>query len=90
MANRQCVDLMVTTDGNWASGGLRAVLPAGNSFYNHPLGTNTKPSTGNFSRTSQVTPDSTTEIPDVPEPGALAIMSAAALALVRRRGAGVC
>ncbi len=37
----------------------------------------------NFSRTSQVTPDSTTAIPEIPEPAALGFISAAALLLMR-------
>jgi hypothetical protein len=35
---------MVThTDGDWASAGLRATLPGGSTFYQHPLGSNTRP-----------------------------------------------
>lgn len=176
LANMQTFDLMVTTDGNWASAGMRAVLPGSNRFYKNALGGNTRPGpaflplfpalefttyvtapgdtgaagapsvlggfpegsptslgdagapipgtfsmswgdlvvdapgtyeiarltfpqgilpnvinindtgpTGNYSNTSQVTPDSTTEIPDIPEPGALALVSMAALAIARRR-----
>ena len=35
LANMQSWDLRVTTDGNWASAGLRLTLPAGNTFYKH-------------------------------------------------------
>src|SRR5688572_4246728 len=42
LATHQSWDLIVTTDGNWASGGLRAVLPSV-EFYNNVFGGNTKP-----------------------------------------------
>jgi hypothetical protein len=162
----QTWDLRVTTDGNWQFGGLRAALPNG-EFYNHPLGSHTRPSpalvsafpalqfdtyvtapgdgvpgagapsifggfpatepfsmSGNvlsvswgntdidspgsfpiarltfplgvipdiltidqnpdFSRTSQVMPDSTTAIPEIPEPAALYLVAAAGLFAMRR------
>ena len=44
LATMQSWDLRVTTDGDWASGGLEMTLPAGSSFYNHAFGGNTKPS----------------------------------------------
>jgi hypothetical protein len=40
---------------------------------------------GNWSRTSQVTPDSTIEIPDIPEPASLGLVAAAGLLALRRR-----
>jgi hypothetical protein len=44
LANMQSWSLNVTyTDGDWASAGLRATLPAGNTFYNPALGGSTKP-----------------------------------------------
>ena len=169
LANQETWDLRVTTDGNWASAGMRAVLSSG-QFYNHALGGNTRPNpaffpiapalefdtyatapgdtgasgapsilggfpegdpvsmsgpvisvswgdlvndppgnyaifrmtfprgnlpnvinindvgqTGNFSRTSQVNPDSTAQIPDIPEPTTLGLVAAAGLLALRRR-----
>src|SRR5688500_9826183 len=43
LAQMQSWDLMVTTTGDWASAGLRAVLPPGNAFYNHRFGSNSEP-----------------------------------------------
>jgi hypothetical protein len=43
LANMQSWSLNVTTDGNWASAGLEAILPAGSTFYNPALGGNTRP-----------------------------------------------
>ena len=40
---------------------------------------------GNWSRTSQVTPDATIEIPDIPEPASLGLVAAAGLLAIRRR-----
>jgi hypothetical protein len=40
---------------------------------------------GNWSRTSQVTPDQTIEIPDIPEPASLGLVAAAGLLALRRR-----
>ncbi len=169
LANMQTYDLVATTDGDWASAGLRATLPAGQNFYNHAFGGNTKPNpalvpafaglafdtyvsgpgdTGaagapailggfpegdpvsmagnhlsvswgdlvpdapgtyqiarltfprgvlpdilnndpqtvpNPSRTSQVNPDSTVFIPDIPEPTTLGLVAAAGLMALRRR-----
>src|SRR5687767_9830732 len=44
LANMQSWDLMVTTDGNWASAGLRATMPVGEFFWQHPAGGLTGPS----------------------------------------------
>lgn len=44
LASMQCWDLMTTTSGDWASAGLRAVLPPGNFFYTSAQGGNTRPS----------------------------------------------
>ncbi len=172
LANMQTWDLRVTTDGNWASAGMRAVLPAGNTFYRStstgitkpeiitanrefwtygaapsdtgevnfinvlggfpegdPLsngtanGTNipgvfslawgdlvtdlpgnyqiarltfplgvlfdvlTADQSPNFSKTSQVNPDSTVPIPDIPEPTSLSLLAVAGLLALRRRSA---
>ena len=44
LASMQSWSLKVThTDGDWASAGLRATLPAGSVYYHHSLGGNTKP-----------------------------------------------
>src|SRR5687768_15854001 len=43
LATKQSWDLRVTTDGNWASAGMRVILPAGQTFYKNALGSNTKP-----------------------------------------------
>ena len=40
---------------------------------------------GNWSRTSQVSPDQTIEIPDIPEPASLGLVAAAGLLAIRRR-----
>jgi hypothetical protein len=173
LASMQSWSLMVThTDGDWASAGLRATLPAGRTFYQHSLGGNTKPNpafvslfaglaydtyvtspldtgtsgapaiigghpasptsdfggtTGvfsvswgdtstnqpgtyeiarltfpqdvlptifregnppslpNTSNTSQVNPDATVFIPDIPEPASLGLVAAAGLLALRRR-----
>ena len=42
LANSQSWSLHVTTDGDWASAGMRAVLPSG-TFFNHGFGGNTRP-----------------------------------------------
>jgi hypothetical protein len=42
LATMQCFDFMATTDGNWASAGVRLTLPSG-AFYNNPFGGNTRP-----------------------------------------------
>jgi hypothetical protein len=44
LAGHQSWDLVVTTDGDWASAGLAATLPNGLTFYKHPRGERTKPS----------------------------------------------
>lgn len=45
LANMQCWDLYVSySDGDWASAGMRLELPAGATFWHHPLGSNTRPS----------------------------------------------
>jgi len=46
LANMQTWSIQVDySEGNWASGGLRMQLPAGNAFYHQtPFGGNTKPS----------------------------------------------
>jgi hypothetical protein len=43
LANHQSWSLRVVTDGNWASAGMEATLPAGSVFYNPALGGNTRP-----------------------------------------------
>jgi hypothetical protein len=43
LANMQSWSLVATTDGNWASAGMEAILPAGNTFYNPALGGNFRP-----------------------------------------------
>jgi len=43
LANMQSWSLMVNTDGDWASAGVRLTLPAGNSYFNHSFGGNTRP-----------------------------------------------
>jgi hypothetical protein len=44
LANMQSWSLRIThTDGDWASAGLRLTLPAGNTFWHHPLGGDTRP-----------------------------------------------
>jgi hypothetical protein len=43
LADMQTWDLVVTTDGNWASAGLRATMPVGQFFWQHPLGGLTGP-----------------------------------------------
>lgn len=48
LATMQTLDLKVTTTGNWAIAGLRAVLPAGLAYYKHPLGGNTRPNSALF------------------------------------------
>jgi hypothetical protein len=48
LANMQSWNLMVTTDGNWASAGVRLDLPAGNTFYKNALGAMTKPNPAFF------------------------------------------
>ena len=169
LAGMESYDIGVLTDGDWASAGMRMVMHAGQNFYNHAFGGNTKPSpalvaafaglafdtyvsgpgdtgaagapailggfpegnpvsmTGNQlsvswgdlvpdapgtyqiarltfpqgvlpdilnnnpqtvpnpSRTSQVTPDSTVFIPDIPEPTTLGLVAAAGLIGLRRR-----
>jgi hypothetical protein len=42
----QTWDLTITTDGNWASAGLRATIPVGQFFWQHPLGGLTGPRPG--------------------------------------------
>jgi hypothetical protein len=42
LANMQSWDLKVTCN-DWRTAGLRAILPAGLTFYNHPVGTNERP-----------------------------------------------
>ncbi len=41
LANMETWDLRVTTDGDWASAGMRATLPAGATYFHHPFGGNT-------------------------------------------------
>lgn len=44
LASKQSWSVMVTiTSGFWISAGLRATLPAGNTFYRHPLGGFSRP-----------------------------------------------
>src|SRR5688572_30808450 len=43
LGTSQSWSLMVTTDGDWASSGMRATLPAGSAFYNNSFGSNTRP-----------------------------------------------
>lgn len=45
----QTWDIIVTTDGNWASAGFQAILPTGQFFYKHALGGSTKPNSLFFS-----------------------------------------
>ena len=42
LGSSQSWSLHVTTDGDWASAGMRAVLPSG-TFFNHGFGGNTRP-----------------------------------------------
>ncbi len=49
LASMQCFDLRVSySDGDWASAGLRAVLPTGFTYYKNPLGGFTKPNPALF------------------------------------------
>ena len=44
LANMQSWSLIVThTDGDWGAAGFEATLPAGNAFFHHFIGSNTKP-----------------------------------------------
>jgi hypothetical protein len=48
LANMQSWDLLATTSGNWLSARMAARLPAGVTFYKHPLGGLTRPDPSMF------------------------------------------
>ena len=43
LSSMQCLDLRVTTTGDWVNAGLRALLPPGLTYYKNALGGNTRP-----------------------------------------------
>lgn len=46
LANYSCIDFMVVTSGDWDSAQVRLTLPAGMTFFKHPVAGNTKPYLG--------------------------------------------